>query len=233
MYSVTQFYHDYQIRVVAETVAMFLREETRVTEERVFQVLQHRLAALTPELVGAALGMLRRARIAWRDTAGCWYAAQLRILFLDDDELRHRRYAREAAGHVVVPARTAAEAISLLESSGPSFDLIMLDHDLGGEPYVDSSRADTGMEVARWLADRFAVYGGIPILVHSLNHSERENMCHLLQGAGYLAAPAAFAWQWPPITSLLQLVEGEPKECAEDMHAKPSHDSTGNRDPDQ
>jgi CheY-like chemotaxis protein len=227
MYSVSQFNHDYQIRVVAQIVAQYLREETRVTSERMFEVLQYRVAALTPELISDALGMLRRARIAWQDTSGHWYAASLRVLFLDDDEARHRRFAREAEGHQVIPVRTAAEAISVLNTAGPNLDMIYLDHDLGGETMVDSSRKDCGMEVARWLADRFAVYGEIPVICHSLNHSERENMCHLLQGAGYLAAPGAFAWQWPPITSLLQLVEGEPKECAEDMNKQTSHDSTG------
>lgn len=45
----------------------------------------------------------------------------------------------------------AHEAIQALKDH--TFDLICLDHDLGGQVMVDSSREDTGAEVARYILE--------------------------------------------------------------------------------
>ncbi len=70
-----------------------------------------------------------------------------RQLFLDDDPARAGVFLAEHPDAVWV--QTAAECIERLAGR---WDEVHLDHDLGGEHYVDPDRPDCGMEVVRWLA---------------------------------------------------------------------------------
>jgi len=70
-----------------------------------------------------------------------------RRLFLDDDPGRAEVFLAEHPDATWV--QTAADCIAGL--AGP-WDEVHLDHDLGGEHYVDPDREDCGMEVVRWLA---------------------------------------------------------------------------------
>ena len=72
-----------------------------------------------------------------------------RILFLDDDPDRARAFLGRHPEAVWV--QTAGECIARLAES---WDQVHLDHDLGGEIFVDSSRDDCGMEVVRWLCSQ-------------------------------------------------------------------------------
>ena len=69
-----------------------------------------------------------------------------RLLFLDDDPARAEVFLAENPDAVWV--QTAAECIARLDER---WDEVHLDHDLGGEHFVDLSREDCGMEVVRWL----------------------------------------------------------------------------------
>ena len=101
------------------------------------------------------------------------------ILFLDDDPLRCARFQALYADAAVVT--TAPQAVAALRAQ--AWELVCLDHDLGGEMYVDSARADTGMGVVRWIVaarpavDRF--------IVHSFNDVGAALMVEALVGAGY------------------------------------------------
>lgn len=88
----------------------------------------------------------------------------MRILIIDDDELRALLFAQWLRGHDVVVARTARQAIRHL--SRGQFHVVFLDHDLGGRVLVDSHDENTGAEVARFMARK-----GIQIttIVHSHN----------------------------------------------------------------
>lgn len=94
----------------------------------------------------------------------------MKVFFLDDDEKRHEAMADHARLHKYEfePAWDAAGAMELLTKN--SYSVIMLDHDLGGEVYVDSSHKNTGAEVARFLAnfpnDRHI---DTPVICHSWN----------------------------------------------------------------
>ena len=68
------------------------------------------------------------------------------VLFLDDDPGRAEVFLAENPEAVWV--QTAAECIARLEEP---WDEVHLDHDLGGEHFVDHGREDCGMEVVRWL----------------------------------------------------------------------------------
>jgi hypothetical protein len=69
-----------------------------------------------------------------------------RLLFLDDDLERASVFLAEHPEAVWV--QTAAECIAKLEEA---WDHVHLDHDLGGEHFVDLERDDCGMEVVRWI----------------------------------------------------------------------------------
>ncbi|MFO0951101.1 MAG: cyclic-phosphate processing receiver domain-containing protein [Isosphaeraceae bacterium] len=73
-------------------------------------------------------------------------ATSLRRLFLDDDPLRAQIFLKDFPDAVWVS--TVPEC---LEKLAEAWDEVHLDHDLGGEHFVDLARPDCGMEVVRWL----------------------------------------------------------------------------------
>lgn len=108
----------------------------------------------------------------------------MKILILDDNTVRHDAYKKkfnlpmDELTHVY----TVGECIDALQKD--NYDLICLDHDLGGEEMVKSGDG-TGYEVAEWIAKNlprenlpFAFY------LHSLNPSGRKNMYYVLFDAG-------------------------------------------------
>jgi hypothetical protein len=69
-----------------------------------------------------------------------------RVLFLDDDPKRAERFLRHVPAAVWV--KSVAECLPRLVEA---WDEVHLDHDLEGQTLVDMNRADSGMEVIRWL----------------------------------------------------------------------------------
>ena len=111
-----------------------------------------------------------------------------RILFLDDDPDRARAFLGRNPRALWV--QTAAECIARLAES---WDQVHLDHDLGGEIFVDSSRDDCGMEVVRWLCSRpRAPLPNTCFLVHSHNAEAAELMVRNLLEHGYQAVYRPF-----------------------------------------
>lgn len=111
----------------------------------------------------------------------------MKILFLDDDPNRGERFLREHGD--VVWTKTARSTIDVLFDFDP-FDVVYLDHDLGGEVYVDSGREDTGMEVVRWVEANRPAVGRF--VVHSLNYPAAAQMVGRLRDAGYEAEYVPF-----------------------------------------
>jgi CheY-like chemotaxis protein len=107
----------------------------------------------------------------------------MRILFLDDSEERIEQAKEIYSGAELVIVRTAPEAIQQL-FHGP-WDVVSLDHDLGGEVLVDSDREDCGMEVVRWIIKNKPPLKIITI--HSWNIPAGKRMAEDLQKAGYYA----------------------------------------------
>jgi hypothetical protein len=88
----------------------------------------------------------------------------------------------------------AKEAISLLEHV--KFDLVFLDHDLGGEAFVNSSEPNTGAEVSRWLEDPINHMSKPRVLViHTMNPAGRKYMAQALPDA--MVCPDG-AWKYSP-----------------------------------
>ena len=116
-----------------------------------------------------------------------------RILILDDDDIRHKQFAKKYKNEELVHVYIAAEAINYLEY-GPKFDYIFLDHDLGGQQMVESG-VDTGYEVAEWLSRNDEYKPRNSVILHSLNPVGRKNMCNVLKQANIHVIESPFLWK--------------------------------------
>jgi len=111
----------------------------------------------------------------------------MNVLVLEDNEERVKQFKLRFPTANTVYTDVADEAIKQLENY--EWDVLFLDHDLGGLVHVSSSDDNTGAGVARWLdkhTDR------IPnlVIIHSLNPPGQSYIKSLLPGA--LILP--FAW---------------------------------------
>jgi len=91
----------------------------------------------------------------------------MRILILEDNQERVRQFMKKFIGAVVLCTEDADECIEFLKVR--DWDILFLDHDLGGEVYVRSfGDKKTGYTVAKWLSENM---DRIPkhVFIHSLN----------------------------------------------------------------
>jgi CheY-like chemotaxis protein len=138
----------------------------------------------------------------------------MRILFLDDMQVRHDAAARWFEGHELVPVYTAHAAIEAL--GGPKFDVVFLDHDLAEEHYLTLSEGlseermpgmkeyapGTGMDVAVFLTNQKRVDApNLPtlVIVHSWNPHRARQMTHIMVQAGLPAHYIRFNPQLCPV----------------------------------
>lgn len=109
----------------------------------------------------------------------------MKVLFLDDDTARIQRVNLIIDADIdVTIVSTAAECIDRLKEA-EDWDLICLDHDLGGQVFVNSSREDCGMEVVRYLMQYPERHTASKILVHSWNGYAGNAMRLSLKTSGY------------------------------------------------
>jgi|WetSurSiteA1Bulk_404760.scaffolds.fasta_scaffold00002_5 hypothetical protein len=108
--------------------------------------------------------------------------SEKRFLFLDDSEERQKLV--RSTYPFVTGVRTAEECIKKLNRD---WDLVSLDHDLGGRVYVPSEDTNTGMEVVRYLeksnSDKYGVLKRI--IVHTLNSPAGIEMVNRLESLGF------------------------------------------------
>ena len=101
------------------------------------------------------------------------------ILFLDDNEGRIKSFRERHPDATIVV--TAQAAIQVLPTR--IWGAVYLDHDLNGERFVDSDRADCGMEVVRF-ALRHRVSVGL-FVIHTANYFAALRMEYLLRNNAY------------------------------------------------
>lgn len=101
-------------------------------------------------------------------------------LILEDNDRRINQFLYYHPDAVV--CKTAEEAISKLQLE-EEWHIVWLDHDLGGETFVDSGREDCGMEVVRWIEREQPTIHNI--IVHSWNPDAARAMQRALKKAGY------------------------------------------------
>jgi hypothetical protein len=120
-----------------------------------------------------------------------------RILFLDDDPARAEVFLADNPEAVWV--QTAEECIAHLQEE---WHEVHLDHDLGGERFVDLSREDCGMEVVRWLClEPHPHLKPTRFLVHSHNPVAASMMVMQIHLAGFHVEnrPFGVAASAPPL----------------------------------
>lgn len=124
------------------------------------------------------------------------------ILFLDDSPERaatiYRRMSDEERDKTIW-CSTAAETIQTLWDYKKKLTLVMLDHDLGGETFVNTKREDCGMEVIRWLEttakkkpSEFEDFKEVKFVVHSWNSHAAPIMVDRMERIGLNAVYQPF-----------------------------------------
>jgi len=109
-----------------------------------------------------------------------------KVLILEDD-LERMKYFKTSLGPVYVEithVETAQECIEEMQKN--KFDWIFLDHDLGGEIFVDTENKNTGSEVARWMSDNWDRFTDSEIIIHSYNQPAARIMQGYIPGASYV-----------------------------------------------
>lgn len=115
------------------------------------------------------------------------------ILFLDDDTTRTKKFKSHCPS-----AKCVSTSQECIDELSQKWDTVFLDHDLGGEVYVDTNREDCGMEVVRYIVKNKPEI--FQIIVHSLNQIAAKEMVLRLQDAGYRV-------QWVPFTTLFNRIK--------------------------
>lgn len=126
----------------------------------------------------------------------------MRIIFLDDNHQRWYSFKDKVSN--AVRAETADECIRLIRDS-IKIDWLFLDHDLGGEAYVNSAREDCGMEVVRFLCKDNLTKTISNIVVHSHNTVAALEMYNKLKDAGYNV-------KLVPFYNMIEALEFKPEE---------------------
>ncbi len=122
----------------------------------------------------------------------------MKILILEDSKNRIQTFKDSLEErHELVITENAQEAIEILKGCD-KFDYIFLDHDLGGEIFVDPHREDSGSAVVRYLQTMSSYQGGRSetvfrlwrhgqsrMIVHSMNIIQAINMENDLKDSGY------------------------------------------------
>ena len=102
----------------------------------------------------------------------------MKILFLDDDPERTSAFLG-----AYPEAKCVETAEGCIKQLRYRWDIVCLDHDLGGEIYVDSSREDCGMEVVRWVRKHQPLVDNF--VVHTYNTGAAQIMVKELRASGY------------------------------------------------
>jgi hypothetical protein len=110
----------------------------------------------------------------------------MNILILEDSDKRINQFQKKLIGHSCTFTKTAQECIALLNSK--KWDVLFLDHDLGGKAFVKSGTG-TGYEVALYLRTNLQKCPA-EVIVHSVNPVGAKNICDTLEKAKHVP----FAW---------------------------------------
>ena len=115
------------------------------------------------------------------------------VFLLDDDERRHKWFAKRFSGDELAIAATVDEAKQIL--AGNTFDAIFLDHDLLPHHYESNDHDDfasTGYAIAEWLDEKRDLQRAATIIVHTRNADAAINMVQKLRESGRNVEYCAF-----------------------------------------
>lgn len=114
----------------------------------------------------------------------------MKVFILEDNPERVKCFKRWfAVEHTLYITDNVEDAKKIYEEHAP-FDTFLLDHDLGGEIYVDSEEENTGYQFAKWLSKKDVLMPRMFIqstmaYTHSLNTVGAQNIVDVLGGTEY------------------------------------------------
>jgi CheY-like chemotaxis protein len=111
----------------------------------------------------------------------------MRILILEDQEVRQKKFLFNLVGHDVRITADVKECIKLLDSD--VWHVLFLDHDIEG-PWLCPSGPGTGYEVACWLEQHPEKQPKL-IFTHTYNEVGAQNICRAVPKAMYFK----YAWE--------------------------------------
>lgn len=105
----------------------------------------------------------------------------MKVLFLDDRDIRVNTFVKVHPGCVVV--RCAFSAIEAMKSE--TWDQVWLDHDLNDQSHCPPEKrpANNGITVAKWIVENLPPVG--QFVIHSTASREAPIMAKMLRTAGY------------------------------------------------
>ena len=106
----------------------------------------------------------------------------MKILFLDDMEVRHQHFRMQSIGSIVTHVYDAKSAIDKLSTE--SFDVASLDHDLSVDTIMlmPDKGEGSGYDVALFIAALPPDRRPATVIIHSLNPAGSERMIKALEG---------------------------------------------------
>ena len=105
----------------------------------------------------------------------------MRIFILEDDDLRIMQLQDILHRHDLTVIKTCLDAGEF----DPPYDLILLDHDLGGRQMLEHE--DCGLTFVRMVKDRISKH--TPVIVHSYNNGGAEAMLQEIDSPMAVYAP--------------------------------------------
>lgn len=114
----------------------------------------------------------------------------IRIFILEDSPERiaameHALKMYAGGPHEVTIRKWLGGPDGAVEAFTPSYDLILLDHDLGGEQMVDAREENTGSAFTRFLATTTQARNAC-VIIHSYNPEGAQEMELTLKKAGFV-----------------------------------------------
>jgi len=116
----------------------------------------------------------------------------MKIFILEDDENRIEGFKHAIKdSHDLTICRWLKDSPLISIKRGayelfhPPYDLILLDHDLGGQQYVDSNEEETGYQFAKFIAAASKGIDETWIIVHSYNPEGAAAMVQVLRESGW------------------------------------------------
>jgi len=111
----------------------------------------------------------------------------MRVFILEDNSSRVVKFRRELIGNRVDHAETLNAGRAMICEN--EYDLIFLDHDLGGREMADSAHEDTGYHLALFIADDDK-NKSVPCVVHSCNPDGADSIVGVLPHAVKVPFPS-------------------------------------------
>lgn len=113
----------------------------------------------------------------------------MKILILEDDANRHRKFRRNLIGTSVTITDRVSEAVSLIKTR--SFDVVFLDYDL----YLGRNPESVGDDVLDEIICCPLCVNAPHWVIHSLNSLGAASMYKRLYDAGASVSRHPFAWE--------------------------------------